>query len=72
MFLFLLLLLKIDIGPWRQVQSAVQAIHETTQKLSRDPSLDPIVITYNDTVATTNLAAIAKTTASGSTDFVKG
>ena len=40
--------------------------------LARDSSQDPIVITYNDTVSTTNLASIAKTTASGSTDFVKG
>jgi hypothetical protein len=38
----------------------------------RDASLEPIVITYNDTVSITDLASIAKTTAAGSTDFVKG
>ncbi len=42
------------------------------QMLERDASLDPIVITYNDTVSITDLASVAKITASGSTDFVKG
>jgi len=42
------------------------------EMVGRDPSLEPIVITYNDTISVTNLASIAKTTASGSTDFVKG
>lgn len=41
------------------------------QMLGRDPSQEPIVITYNDVVSITNLASIATTTASGSTDFVK-
>ncbi|CAF4264461.1 unnamed protein product [Rotaria sp. Silwood2] len=58
-------------GPWKQVQSAVQAIYEMNQKLVRDASFEPIVITYNDTVSITDLASIAKTTACGSTDFVK-
>ncbi|CAF1338971.1 unnamed protein product [Rotaria sp. Silwood1] len=58
-------------GPWKQVQSAVQAIYEMNQKLARDASFEPIVITYNDTVSVTDLASIAKTTACGSTDFVK-
>jgi hypothetical protein len=40
--------------------------------LTRDASLEPIVITYNDSVSITDLASIAKTTACGSTDFVKG
>ena len=42
------------------------------QMLVRDASSEPIVIAYNDTVSITDLASIAKTTASGSTDFVKG
>ncbi len=42
------------------------------QMLTRDASLEPIVITYNDSVSITNLASIEKTTACGSTDFVKG
>ncbi|CAM4908453.1 unnamed protein product [Rotaria socialis] len=58
-------------GPWKQVQAAVQAIDEMNQKLSRDANLEPIVITYNNTVSITNLASIAKTKADGSTDFVK-
>ena len=40
--------------------------------LARDVSLEPIVITYNDSVHITDLASIATTKASGSTDFVKG
>ncbi|CAF1134315.1 unnamed protein product [Rotaria sordida] len=58
-------------GPWKQVQSAVQAIYEMNQKLTRDASFEPIVITYNDTASITDLASIAKTAACGSTDFVK-
>ncbi|CAF3420688.1 unnamed protein product [Rotaria socialis] len=58
-------------GPWKQVQAAVQAIDEMNQKLSRGANLEPIVITYNNTVSITNLASIAKTKADGSTDFVK-
>ncbi|CAF1033711.1 unnamed protein product [Adineta ricciae] len=58
-------------GPWRQVQSAVKAIHEMSQLVGQDPSQQPIVITYNDSVAITDLASIAFTTAGGSTDFVK-
>ncbi len=50
----------------------MKSIHEMTQMLVRDASLEPIVITYNDTVSITDLASIAKTTAAGSTDFVKG
>jgi hypothetical protein len=42
------------------------------EMVGRDPNLEPIVITYNDNVSITDLASIAKTTASGSTDFVKG
>jgi hypothetical protein len=42
------------------------------QMLARDVSSEPIVITYNDSVSTTNLAYIANTSACGSTDFVKG
>jgi len=38
----------------------------------RDPGLEPIVITYNNNVSITDLASIAETTTSGSTDFVKG
>ncbi|CAF0890805.1 unnamed protein product [Adineta steineri] len=58
-------------GPWKQLQSAVKAIDEMNQTLQRDAYTEPIVITYNDTVSVTNLASVAKTTASGSTDFVK-
>ncbi|CAM4753626.1 unnamed protein product [Rotaria magnacalcarata] len=57
--------------PWKQVQAAVQAIDEINQKLARNANLEPIVITYNNTVSITNLASIAKTKADGSTDFVK-
>ena len=42
------------------------------EMLARDASLEPIVITYNDSVTITNLASIATTNACGSTDFVKG
>jgi len=42
------------------------------QTCGKDANLEPIVITYNDSVAITDLASIARTTASGSTDFVKG
>jgi hypothetical protein len=64
--------LKENLGPWKQVQSAVKAIHEMNQTFERDASLEPIVITYNDSVSITNLASIATITPSGSTDFVKG
>jgi hypothetical protein len=60
------------LGPWRQVQSAVKSIEEMNCMLDRDASSEPIVITYNETVSVTNLASIAHTNASGSTDFVKG
>ncbi len=44
-----------------------------TQTFARDATdFEPIVITYNDSISITNLASIANTTASGSTDFVKG
>lgn len=62
----------MNLAPWKQVQSAVKAIQEMNEMLGRDPSLEPIVITYNDSVSITNLASIATTSASGSTDFVKG
>ncbi len=42
------------------------------QMVGRDSNSEPIVITYNDSVTITDLASIARTTASGSTDFVKG
>jgi len=61
-----------NLAPWNQVQSAVKAIHEMQQMVGRDSNSEPIVITYNDSVAITDLASIARTTASGSTDFVKG
>ncbi len=61
-----------NIAPWKQVQSAVKAIQEMNEMVGRDPNLEPIVITYNDNVSITDLASIAKTTAAGSTDFVKG
>jgi hypothetical protein len=64
--------LKDNLAPWKQVQSAVKAIHEMNQMLERDANLEPIVITYNDSVSITNLASIVTTTPSGSTDFVKG
>lgn len=43
-----------------------------SQLAGQDPSQQPIVITYNNSVSITNLASIASTTANGSTDFVKG
>jgi len=42
------------------------------QTCGKDANLEPIVITYNDSVAITDLACIAKTSAGGSTDFIKG
>ena len=59
----------IFLGPWKQVQSAVKAIQEMARTQENS---EPIVITYNTTVEVTNLDAIARTNASGSTDFVKG
>ena len=61
-----------NIGPWTQVQSAVKSIDDMNRMLNRDASTEPIVITYNEGVSVTNLASIAKTQASGMTDFVKG
>ncbi|CAF1116849.1 unnamed protein product, partial [Didymodactylos carnosus] len=57
--------------PWKQVQSAAKAIHGMIAQHAKTADSEPIVITYNDTVSITNLAAIANTTAMGSTDFIK-
>ena len=51
---------------------AAQAIYEMNQKLGRDTALEPIVITYNDTVSVSDLASIARTKTGGTTNFVKG
>lgn len=50
----------------------MKAIDEMHQTLVRYAKLEPIVISYNQSVSVTDLASIQTTTANGSTDFVKG
>ena len=64
--------IRLALGPWRQVQSAVRKIHELHQTLNRDAETEPVIIAYNETVSLTNLASVAQMTASGSTNFVRG
>ena len=50
----------------------MKSIHEMHQMVARDAGQEPIVVTYNDSVSISNLEAIERTQAAGSTDFVKG
>ena len=63
---------KYHLGPWKQVQSAVKAIHNTNELLMKDPATSPIAIVYNDRASVVDLPSIAQMKAGGSTDFVKG